>query len=202
MLPPSLSVVPELAGTAAYMIFAVLANIVFPLSEFVLALYKKTKIKGQRIRFGSLALFLLVIVGALVISKYVQPLPQFRPELSEALGWVSAVLVLAGLAIRWWAIIALGKFFTVDITLQEEHKLVTEGPYRLIRHPSYTGLLLILFGLGLGMQNYLSLMLFFLPPTLFLLFRINVEENALKQHFKCEYQAYSNKTDKLIPWVY
>ena len=56
------------------------------------------------------------------------------------------VLFVAGLLLRWWAIIVLGRFFTVDVSIAEGHELIESGPYRFIRHPSYTGALLAFLG--------------------------------------------------------
>ena len=60
----------------------------------------------------------------------------------------SVVLFVAGLILRWWAIIMLGRFFTVDVTIEKDHELVERGPFRIVRHPSYTGVLLAFVGLG------------------------------------------------------
>ena len=58
------------------------------------------------------------------------------------------VLFVAGLILRWWAIIILGRFFTVDVTIEKDHELVERGPFRIVRHPSYTGVLLAFVGLA------------------------------------------------------
>ncbi|HEY4257482.1 MAG TPA: isoprenylcysteine carboxylmethyltransferase family protein [Candidatus Udaeobacter sp.] len=56
--------------------------------------------------------------------------------------FVGVVLFVTGLLLRWWAIITLGRFFTVDVTIEKDHELVERGPFRMLRHPSYTGVLL------------------------------------------------------------
>ena len=62
------------------------------------------------------------------------------------------MLFVAGLILRWWAIITLGRFFTVDVTIEKDHELVERGPFRIVRHPSYTGVLLAFVGLALSLQ--------------------------------------------------
>src|SRR4029453_1779281 len=67
--------------------------------------------------------------------------------------FAGVVLFVAGLLLRWWAIITLGRFFTVDVTIEKDHELVKRGPFRMVRHPSYTGVLLAFVGLGLTLGN-------------------------------------------------
>ena len=115
---------------------------------------------------------------------------------------VGIVLLLLGTALRWAAIFTLKKYFTVNVTILENHQIVKKGLYKHLRHPSYTGLLLRYLGLGLSYANWLSLALVFLPLLLSVLYRIRVEESALVQTFGDEYEEYSKETKRLIPRVY
>ena len=115
---------------------------------------------------------------------------------------VGIVLLLLGTALRWAAIFTLKRFFTVNVTILENHQIVKKGLYKHLRHPSYTGLLLRYLGLGLSYANWLSLALVFLPLLLSVLYRIRVEESALVQTFGDEYEEYSKETKRLIPRVY
>ena len=81
---------------------------------------------------------------------------------------------------RWWAIVVLGRFFTVDVTIEKDHELVEAGPYRLVRHPSYTGVLLAFVGWGLSLHNWLALVCLLVPIAIAFVHRMNVEENALR----------------------
>ena len=69
------------------------------------------------------------------------------------------VLFVAGLILRWWAIITLGRFFTVDVTIEKDHELVERGPFRIVRHPSYTGVLLAFVGLALSLGKSVALLI-------------------------------------------
>ena len=111
-------------------------------------------------------------------------------------------LAVIGFATRWTAIFALGKFFTVDVEISDQHKLKTEGIYKMVRHPSYLGLILIVAALGLCTQNLVSLAVIIIPIFVAMNYRITVEEKALTDAFGTQYIAYSEKTAKIIPWIY
>ncbi len=111
-------------------------------------------------------------------------------------------LFLTGLAVRGYALITLGRFFSTCIVLQQEHELITTGPYRLIRHPAYTGLLCAFAAAGLAMGDGLALLCLCLPITYILIQRINVEEQCLLGYFGNAYQRYQQHTKKLLPWLY
>jgi protein-S-isoprenylcysteine O-methyltransferase Ste14 len=84
--------------------------------------------------------------------------------------WTASALV---------AIITLGRFFTVDVTIEKDHQLVERGPFRMVRHPSYTGVLLAFVGLALTLGNWAALLVILLPIGAAFIHRMNVEENAL-----------------------
>jgi len=111
-------------------------------------------------------------------------------------------VAIIGFVVRWVAIIQLGKMFTVDVAIANKHILKTTGFYQLVRHPSYLGLLLIIAGLALCMGSVLSLLVVVIPVFLAINYRIIVEEQALTNEFGAQYQEYSKKVSKIIPWVY
>jgi protein-S-isoprenylcysteine O-methyltransferase Ste14 len=118
------------------------------------------------------------------------------------LNYTGLGLMLAGMGIRYMAITTLGKFFTVDVSISDDHKLVTSGLYKYIRHPAYTGSLMTFFGFGLSMNNWVSLIIIFIPVLLAFLFRIKIEESALLSQAGIEYSEYRKHTWRLIPWIY
>jgi protein-S-isoprenylcysteine O-methyltransferase Ste14 len=111
-------------------------------------------------------------------------------------------LLVAGTAVRWAAIHELWDYFTVNVSILEGQRVVRRGLYRLVRHPSYTGLLLRYLGFGLAFANWLSAALIFLPLLAATLYRIRVEEAALREHFGEEYLAYARDTKRLVPGLY
>jgi protein-S-isoprenylcysteine O-methyltransferase len=107
-----------------------------------------------------------------------------------------------GLALRGYAIGHLGRFFTVNVAIVDDHRLVDTGPYRWIRHPSYTGWLLAITGLGLCLGNGLSLAILLAPTLSVILWRIGIEEAVLRAAFGETYAAYARKTSRLFPLIY
>ena len=107
-----------------------------------------------------------------------------------------------GCALRAWAVLVLGRFFTVDVAIHTGHELVRRGPYRVLRHPSYTGALLIFFGLGLQLRSWPALSVLVLPLLAVFLRRIQVEERALAQHFGAAWDEHCRLTWRLVPLVW
>lgn len=97
---------------------------------------------------------------------------------------------------------SLGKYFTVDVTIREDHKIKKDGFYGVLRHPSYAASLLTFLGLGLYLNNWLSLIIACVPPFLAFSYRIAVEEKALVEQFGQDYLDYRKSTKKLIPYIY
>jgi len=112
------------------------------------------------------------------------------------------ILFLAGLALRWYSIGYLGRYFTVDVSIAAEHKLVDSGPYRYIRHPTYTGALLAFVGLGFCFGNWLTTLFLTLPIMAAFLWRIRIEERALLDALGKNYRAYMKRTNRLIHRVH
>jgi protein-S-isoprenylcysteine O-methyltransferase Ste14 len=107
----------------------------------------------------------------------------------------------AGMALRLWAVQVLGSFFRITVVVQDEHRLVDEGPYRLWRHPGYAGGLLTMLGIGLAMGNWLSLLVMMAVVLLGYAYRIRVEEQALKARFGESYERYAATRWRLVPFI-
>jgi len=115
--------------------------------------------------------------------------------------WLGILLVYAGIAFRLYAINVLGASFTSTVAITPDQRLIEAGPYRLIRHPAYTGVLITLLGFGLCYTNWLSLLVMVGCALLGLSYRIRVEEHVLKAHLGRRYQEYMRRTKRLIPFV-
>ena len=115
---------------------------------------------------------------------------------------VGVAVILAGLALRWWAILSLKQAFTVDVAIAAGQRLIENGIYGVIRHPSYTGTILSFAGLGLALRNWASLAAIVIPITAAFLYRIEVEERALRAGFGEAYEHYMRRTRRLVPFVY
>jgi protein-S-isoprenylcysteine O-methyltransferase len=107
-----------------------------------------------------------------------------------------------GLALRFYSVMYLGRFFTINVAIASDHRLIDRGPYRFIRHPSYTGVLMLFFGLGLGLGNWVSVVIIMVPIFAAFLWRMRVEEAALLEALGEPYRNYMRRTKRLIPWIY
>jgi protein-S-isoprenylcysteine O-methyltransferase Ste14 len=179
-----------------------LVCVLWCISEFVWARIA-TGVRSQGLDRDSLGVIritiLLSILGGVAARKL--GIANWQPH-ARALLLAATVLVVVGVATRLLAILTLKKFFTVHVTIFGDHQLIQRGLYADIRHPSYLGALIGFLGVGLGMCNGLSLLIVFLPILGAFLYRIHVEERALRQRFGQEYTVYCESTKRLIPWLY
>ena len=116
--------------------------------------------------------------------------------------WGGLALIVIGILIRWTAIATLKRYFTVDVAIAKDHKVIDHGIYALVRHPSYSGMLLSMIGLGLAFMNWLSFAICVVLAIVALSYRISVEERALIEALGDDYRAYAARTKRLIPGVY
>lgn len=111
-------------------------------------------------------------------------------------------LMWIGMALRRWAIHTLGRFFRRDVAIQESHRVIESGPYRVVRHPSYLGDLLTFAGIGLALTNWGSLAVVVTCPLLGYMRRMQVEEAALEVGLGDAYRAYEGRTRRLLPGIW
>ena len=157
-------------------------------SEVALALSKRSKSRATGKDRFTLPL-LWTVIGLSIFAAFFlrEAFPQGRLPHPRIFYVIGLILFVIGLIIRWAAIIYLGRFFTVNVAIAEDHQLIITGPYRYVRHPSYTGTLLIFLGFGLCMLNIFSLAAIFLPIAAAFLWRMHVEEQALRRAFSEHY---------------
>ena len=119
----------------------------------------------------------------------------------DSVRWLGIGLAAAGGALRLWPVFVLGNRFSGLVAIQPGHRLVTTGVYRIIRHPSYLGLLTNALGWALAFRSGVGLILvaLLIPP---LIVRINSEERLLSSEFGDEYESYRARTSRLIPGIY
>jgi len=182
---------------------AVLISFIFFLSEMTLmiTMHSKKKRVLNRKDSGSMILLWVMICLCLTVGFNVAGR---RPWTGSSIIFAITgyVVMLIGFIVRWAAIIQLRKAFTVDVSFSEGQELKSDGLYKRIRHPSYLGLLLILFGLSLGMGNIWSVIVVTIPMFLTINYRIIVEERLLCSEFGESYSQYKSRTRRLIPGVY
>jgi protein-S-isoprenylcysteine O-methyltransferase Ste14 len=115
---------------------------------------------------------------------------------------IGIAIMLIGMALRFWSVFTLGASFRTTVETHGDQIIVSRGPYKHVRHPSYSGLILICCGYGIAVQNWLSLLVAVILPLFALLYRIHVEEAALVASFGSDYIEYQDRTKKLVPWVW
>jgi protein-S-isoprenylcysteine O-methyltransferase Ste14 len=173
-------------------------------TEIYIGLGTRTKQSSGTVRDrGTLRLLWLVIAGSLTVGITLgrmsgSDLPGGAPWLGPG----SLAVLLAGLLLRWTAVISLGKSFSSNVAIHATQRVHKTGLYRWMRHPSYTGLLLCIYASGLQTRNWIAMLIVALPTTAALLYRIHVEEIALREHFGAEYVDYCARTKRLVPGVF
>lgn len=173
------------------------------LSEFLYKrILKSTKDDQKDKDKSSLNILWLAIPFSIAASIAVSNLTSFFITGGNWIFYLGETLILIGIILRFVIIRSLGKYFTVDVTIKQDHKIKKEGFYRYLRHPSYAFSLLTSLGLGLYLNNWLSLIFAFIPPFLAFAYRIKIEEQALIEQFGDEYIEYRKTTKKLIPFIY
>jgi protein-S-isoprenylcysteine O-methyltransferase Ste14 len=112
------------------------------------------------------------------------------------------LLMATGIALRQWAVALLGRYFTTNVRVHTDQAVIDSGPYRWVRHPSYTGLLLTLIGIGLALGNWASLLVLIVVPMLGVVNRIRVEERALIEGVGEPYRRFAATRARLVPHVW
>jgi protein-S-isoprenylcysteine O-methyltransferase len=179
------------------------AVFLFPLSEMTLLIFKRTKktspVKEDR---GSLQLLWFSILASLGIAIALQWYPLAVFQISRSSIDIMALCFLTvGFIVRWISIVSLGKMFTVNVAIQEEHHLLQTGLYKYVRHPSYSGMLFQFLGLAIYFGTWICLLVIMVPITSAVLYRIRCEERVLAKEFGKQYGEYKARTKSIIPRV-
>jgi protein-S-isoprenylcysteine O-methyltransferase len=124
------------------------------------------------------------------------------PLLGEWALWSGAAAAVAGIALRVWSIVTLGRYFTYVVKVTPDQKVVETGPYRLLRHPSYAGAWLTGVGIGFSLGYALAPLIIGATQLLAYSIRIAVEEKALAEGIGEPYRAYMTRTKRLIPFIW
>jgi protein-S-isoprenylcysteine O-methyltransferase len=179
-------------------------GLVYLASEILLTITRRSRSRtGTKQDRSTLSVIWVVIMASIAAGVFVAgnwragALPYGR-----AFAVAGVVLFAGGLLLRWWAIITLGRFFTVDVTIEKDHEVVERGPFKWVRHPSYTGVLLAFVGFALTLRNWRAILVVLVPIFAAFVRRMNVEEEALSRALGERYGAYMRRTKRLVPWLY
>ena len=175
-------------------------------SEAALAFKKRARGgEAQLADRGSLGLVWAVIGISTFIGfnlAYSLPAARFGEAALPVMLALGVIFFIGGLALRWYAILYLGRFFTVNVAIASDHRVIDSGPYRYIRHPSYSGAIAAFLGLGLLLNNWASILVILIPTLGVFLWRMRIEEAALLAALGEAYRAYMGRTQRLIPALY
>ena len=114
---------------------------------------------------------------------------------------IGLLFMAAGVALRWYAVTVLGAAFTVAVATRPEQEVIDSGPYRWVRHPSYTGALLTILGFLICLTNWLAL-IGLVGPAIGYVYRIRIEEQAMVEGLGDPYRSYMGRTKRLIPFLF
>jgi len=152
---------------------------------------------------GTRAIVAYSLAGSVALGLLLPAwLPAWDAPAPSAFAVAGTVVIWAGLAVRLWAVLTLGRSFSTFLQVSADQPVVTRGPYRWVRHPSYTGLSLVVLGFGLGAGHWLSLVVCAVVPPLALSRRIAVEESELVRLLGDRYRRYQRSTRRLLPGVW
>ncbi len=158
---------------------------------------------NQTVKRQQIALLLLQIIPLAIVI--LAPFTDHREwgvfRHDEAIRFIGIGLYVIGFVGMHWAEATLGKQFSTQVTLQEDHQLITSGPYRILRHPRYLGILFYMCGIALVFRSWFALILVVML-MLVLLWRIHDEELLMQQEFGADWTQYAGKSWRLIPFVY
>lgn len=185
--------------------FVIFIQCIWAVSELVI--YRKMRSTAGNADKKSYKFLYWIAIASLVIGISVGNLAKFKllpgfypPDVIYPI--LGGGLMVLGMVIRGTAIHQLRHFFTINVAIQQDHRLVTDGWYRILRHPAYLGGILTFIGCGISYGNLISGLVIPVPYILLILNRIEIEEAVLETEFGEEYRKMKQRTKKLIPFLY
>ncbi|SFE66760.1 Protein-S-isoprenylcysteine O-methyltransferase Ste14 [Chitinophaga sp. CF118] len=160
---------------------------------------KEDKQKSDR---QSLMIIWITIMSVMPAAQFISAMYPAPISTYRGTSYIGMGMIVAGMLFRFFAVYTLGRYFTVNVTIRSDHKIVKEGLYKYLRHPSYLGSLFSFFGNGFALNNRIGLFICFVPVLVAFLYRMKVEEELLVSNFGQEYVDYKKQTWRLIPFVY
>ena len=174
------------------------------LGEIWVLVATRTRGGGGEVRDrGSLRILWLVIIASVTAAIWYGE--THTPTMFGGASWVrtvSVIVMMVALAIRWTAIVTLGKSFSANVAIHATQKVCKTGIFSVVRHPSYSGLMLVFVAIGIHTRNWIGFALAVVPTFAAMAYRIHVEEIALREAFGEEYVEYSRTTKRLVPGIY
>ena len=151
---------------------------------------------------GSIVFIWVMIALAISMGIMFSINNRFYISNQQLIPYIGIITIVVGMVFRFISIWTLGRLFTVDVTIRDNHTIKKNGIYSIVRHPSYLGSLVSFIGFGISLNSWLSLMAIAVLMTIAFIYRIKIEEKVLINQFGADYLEYKKKTYGLIPWIY
>ena len=155
--------------------------------------------KGRTTRDRGTRVLIAMTLGAGIVAAVAAHSVAPELRMPASLRMAGVLVMWLGLALRVWAIVSLGSAFRTTVEVEPGQAVVSSGPYRWIRHPSYAGLLLVVAGFGAALGNWLSLATCVVLPLPAIMWRIHVEEAELNRVLGQAYRTYQSDRARVIP---
>ena len=136
-------------------------------------------------------------IGVILLLGYTQIGP-----LADWSFYLGLSMLILGAAIANWASLTLGRYFSTEMAIYQGHQLVERGPYRFVRHPIYSGVIVAAVGGGFAVQSWAAVIFLVIMYAILFRYRISAEEKVLISEFGEQYQSYSKRVKRLIPFIY
>jgi protein-S-isoprenylcysteine O-methyltransferase Ste14 len=155
----------------------------------------KSESKASSLRIWNLSPLLTLFVTLLLGYTQIGPLPDW--------GYYPGLLVaILGFAVVYWGYWTLGRYLSPELVIYQGHQLVERGPFRFVRHPVYSGLLLAVVGFGFAVQSWAAIVCDVIIYAVSFGYRLRAEEGLLISEFGDQYKSYSRRVKRLIPFIY
>jgi protein-S-isoprenylcysteine O-methyltransferase Ste14 len=151
---------------------------------------------------GEVAIRGAIAAGVLGAALFQARVPGATIAHAGVFGWIAAAALAGGVALRLWSFRTLGRYFTLVVATSPDQPVIDRGPYGLVRHPSYTALILMAIAAGILVGNWLSLAVLAAAVTAALALRIRIEEAALLRALGDSYRDYASTRKRLVPFVW
>ncbi|UAY51126.1 methyltransferase family protein [Ferruginibacter albus] len=151
---------------------------------------------------NSLLLIWIVIIVTIITALFITNSIYCPISSHTAIRFIGLCIIIIGVLLRLYIVASLGNFFTVTVTIRQDHQLKKDGFYKYLRHPSYAASLLSFIGYGVTLNNWMSLLVIVFAILSVFIIRIRIEERVLIGHFGSAYLDYKKTTKAIIPFIY
>jgi protein-S-isoprenylcysteine O-methyltransferase Ste14 len=189
------------SGRGVFLVLVIATVAVWVVSELRQAVKRRLEAASSAWR-DEIVLRAAAVAGALLSFIALRAVPSSDIEPRALAAWVGLAFLWCGVALRLWCFRTLGRYFTLTVRTSPDQPVISSGPYQVLRHPSYTGILLAVIGLGFFIGNWLSVVALTACFAAGLVYRIRVEERALRRDLGDRYRDFASTRKRLIPYVW